>query len=79
MRNMVKKEVPHILQRLLKDSRQETDENMKDNEERVQKFAVDGYPNMSKKLPEILAIDALLRGCLDKRAVLVVIVMGKKS
>ncbi|CAC5419027.1 unnamed protein product [Mytilus coruscus] len=66
-----KKELPHILRRLLQDLRQETDENLKDFAERAKELAVDGYPDTPEKFAETLATDAFLRGCLDKRAALV--------
>ncbi|CAG2228143.1 unnamed protein product [Mytilus edulis] len=66
-----KKELPHILRRLLQDLRQENEENLRDFAERAQELAVDGYPDTPEKFAETLATDAFLRGCLDKRAALV--------
>ncbi|CAC5415384.1 unnamed protein product [Mytilus coruscus] len=66
-----KKELPHILRRLLQDLRQETDKNLKDFAERAQELAVDGYPDTPEKFAETLPTDAFLRGCLNKRAALV--------
>ncbi|CAG2200321.1 unnamed protein product [Mytilus edulis] len=53
-----KKELPHILRRLLQDLRQENEENLRDFAERAQELAVDGYPDTPEKFAETLATDA---------------------
>lgn len=47
---------------------QMADESLDDFAERIQKLAVDGYPGMQDKWIQCLAVDVLLKGCIDKRA-----------
>lgn len=66
-----RKDLPHTLRRLLQDVRQDPNEQLEDFAERTQGLAVDGYPETPDRFVEIVAIDAFLKGCYDKRAALV--------
>lgn len=66
-----KKELPHIVRRLLQDLRQGIEESIEEFAERAHELAVDGYPDTPDKFVETLAADAFLRGCNDKRAALI--------
>lgn len=67
------------MRRLLQDVRQDPDEQLEDFPERTQGLAVDGYPETPDRFVEIIAIDAFLKGCYDKRAALVVMDKNPES
>ena len=68
-----RKEMPHIVRRLLQDLKQELDESLEEYAERAQELAIDGYPDTPDKFVQTLATDAFLKGCQDKRAALTAI------
>ena len=54
----------------LQSSVQLLDESLDEFAERVQHYAVEGYPGMPTRWVQLMAVDVLLKGCLDKRAAL---------
>ena len=59
------------MRRLLQEVRHDPAERLEDFAERTQGLAVDGYPEKPDSFVEIVAIDAFLKMCYDKRAALV--------
>jgi len=65
-----RKDLPHIIRRQLQDLKQEQDELLEEYAERAQEMSTDGYPDTPEEFVEIIAIDAFLKGCTDKKAAL---------
>jgi hypothetical protein len=65
-----RKDLPHIVRRQLQDLKQEQDELLEEYAERAQEMSTDGYPDTPEEFVEIIAIDAFLKGCTDKKAAL---------
>jgi hypothetical protein len=65
-----RKDLPHIIRRQLQDLKQEQDELLEEYAERAQEMSADGYPDIPEEFVEIIAIDAFLKGCTDKKAAL---------
>ncbi|CAG2209805.1 unnamed protein product [Mytilus edulis] len=65
-----RRDLPHIIRRQLQDLKQDQDETLEEYTERTQEMATDGYPDTPEAFVEIVAIDAFLKGCLDKKAAL---------
>ena len=63
-------EHPPIVRAKLQSSVQLLDESLDEFAERVQRYAVEGYPGMPTRWVQLMAVDVLLKGCLDKRAAL---------
>ena len=63
-------EHPPIVSAKLQSSVQLLDESLDEFAERVQRYAVEGYPGMPTRWVQLMAVDVLLKGCLDKRAAL---------
>ena len=64
------KDLPHIVRRQLQDLRQLQEESLEEFAERAQEMATDGYPETPDPFIQIVATDAFLKGCLDKKAAL---------
>jgi hypothetical protein len=65
-----RKDLPHIIRRQLQDLKQEQDDLLEEYAERAQEMSTDGYPDTPAEFVEIIAIDAFLKGCTDKKAAL---------
>lgn len=65
-----KKDLPHIIKRQLQDLRQFSEESPEEYAERAQELSTDGYPGTQDGFIQIVATDAFLKGCLDKKAAL---------
>ena len=64
-------EHPPIVRGKLQSSVQLLDESLDEFAESVQRYAyVEGYPGMPTRWVQLMAVDVLLKGCLDKRAAL---------
>ena len=68
-----RKDLPHIIRRQLQDLRQNVDEGLEEYNERAQKLATDGYPNTPEEFIQLVATDAFLKGCIEKKAALTAI------
>lgn len=64
------KDLPHIVRRQLQDFRQNPDETLEEYAKRAQELSTDGYPESPDTFIQILATDAFLKGCMDKKAAL---------
>ena len=64
------KDLPYTIRRQLQDVRQNMDETLEEFAERVLEMATDGYYNAPEPVVETIAVDAFLKGCTDKKAVL---------
>jgi histone H3/H4 len=64
------KDLPQITRRQLQELRQLPEELLEEYAERAQDLAVDGFPATSDDFIQIVATDAFLKGCHDKRATL---------
>ena len=49
--------------------RQIADESLEDIANKTYNFGKDGYPDASEDIREIIAVEAFLKGCVDKLAV----------
>jgi len=65
-----KKGLQHIIRRQLQDLRQFQEESLEEYAERAQELSTDGYPGTPNSLIQIVATDAFLKGCSDKKAAL---------
>lgn len=65
-----KKDLPSVIRRQLQDLRQSPEEDLDDYADRARELAVDGFPEASDDVIQIVATDAFLKGCLDKNAAL---------
>ena len=66
-----KKDLPHIIRRQLQDVQQMNEESLEEFAERVREMATDGYPNTPDHCIQTVAVDAFLKGCLNKPAALI--------
>lgn len=66
-----RKDLPNVIRRQLQELRQLPDESLEEYAERAQDLASDGYPGTPENFIQIVASDAFLKGCLDKKAALV--------
>ena len=64
------KDLPQVIRRQLQELRQFPEEQLEEYAERAQYLAVDGFPGTSDDFLQIVATDAFLKGCHDKRAAL---------
>lgn len=64
------RDLPHIVRRQLQDLRQLQEESLEEYAERAQEMATDGYPGTPDAFIQVVAIDAFLKGCSDKKAAL---------
>jgi hypothetical protein len=64
------KDLPQVTCRQLQELRQFSEESLEEYAERAQDLAVDGFPATSDDFMQIVATDAFLKGCHDKRAAL---------
>jgi len=65
-----KKDLPHSIRRQLQDVRQNLDESIEEYTERVQEMATYGYIDATEDIIERMAVDAFLKGCIDRKAAL---------
>ena len=65
-----KKYLPHIVGRHLQDLRQFQEKSPKEFAKRAQELATNGYPGTQESFMQIVATDAFLKGCSDKKAAL---------
>ena len=66
-----RKDLPNVIRRQLQELRQLPDESFEEYAERAQDLASDGYPGTPENFKHIVASDAFLKGCLDKKTALV--------
>ena len=59
-----------IIRAKLQASTQLVNESLDEFADRVQRMATDGYSGMEERWVQLMAVDVLLKGCLDKRAAL---------
>ena len=64
------KDLPNVIHRQLQDLRQFPEESLEEYAECAQDLAADGFPDTSDEFIQIVASDAFLKGCQDKRAAL---------
>jgi hypothetical protein len=64
------KDLPNVIRRQLQELRQFPEESLEEYAERAQDLAADGFPGTSDEFIQIVASDAFLKGCQDKRAAL---------
>lgn len=71
MENMLQrfgnKDIPHSIRKQLQDVKQKVDESIEELAERVQEIATDGYSEATEDIVELMAVDAFLKGCNDKK------------
>ncbi|CAG2207159.1 unnamed protein product [Mytilus edulis] len=65
-----RKDLPHVIRRQLQDLRQLPEEPLDEYAERTQDLATDGFPGTPDDFIQIVATDAFLKGCMDKKAAL---------
>ncbi|CAC5377523.1 unnamed protein product [Mytilus coruscus] len=67
-----RRDLPHIIRRQMQDLKQDQDETFEEYTERTQEIVTDEYPDTPEEFVEIeiVAIDAFLKGCIDKKAAL---------
>jgi len=65
-----RKDLPNVVRRQLQELRQQPEETLDEYAERAQDLAADGYPNTPDGFIQIVATDAFLKGCIDKKAAL---------
>jgi len=63
-------DLPNVIRRQLQELRQFPEESLEEYAERAQDLAVDGFPGTSDDFIQIVATDAFLKGCQDKREAL---------
>lgn len=66
-----RKDLPNVIRRQLQELRQLPDESLEEYAERAQDLAFDRYSGTPENFIQIVASDAFLKGCLDKKAALV--------
>lgn len=66
-----RKDLPHIIRRQLQDIRQGNEESVEEFADKVQEMTTDGYPDTPEDCKQTVAVDAFLRGCLNKQAALI--------
>ena len=64
------KDLPNVIHRQLQELRQFPEESLEEYAELAQDLAADGFPDTSDEFIQIVASDAFLKGCQDKRAAL---------
>lgn len=64
-------DLPHIIRRQLQEAKQGYEESIEEFTDRIQELVIDGYPASPDQFTQIVAIDAFLRGCTEKKAALV--------
>ena len=64
------KDLPNVIRRQLQELCQFPEESLEEYAERPQYLAADGFPGTSDKFIQIVASDAFLKGCQDKKAAL---------
>jgi hypothetical protein len=64
------KDLPHIIRRQLQDVREFPEESLEKYAERAQELTTDGYPGTPDSFIQIVATDAFLKGCSDRKAAL---------
>lgn len=62
------KDLPHSIRKQLQDVKQNVEESIEELTERVQEMATDGYSEATEDIVELMAVDAFLKGCNDKKA-----------
>ena len=62
------KDLPHSIRKQLQDVKQNVEESIEELTERVQEMATDGYSEVTEDIVELMAVDAFLKGCNDKKA-----------
>lgn len=65
-----RRDLPHIIRRQLQELKQQVEESLEEYAERTQEMAIDGYPETPEEFVEIVAVDAFLQGCSEKKAAL---------
>lgn len=63
-----RRDLPTVIRRQLQELRQLPDESLDEYAERAQELATDGFPNTPDDFIQIVATDAFLKGCSDKKA-----------
>jgi vacuolar-type H+-ATPase subunit E/Vma4 len=61
------KDLPHSIRKQLQDVKQNVEESIEELTERVQEMATDGYSEATEDIVELMAVDAFLKGCNDKK------------
>ena len=62
------KDLPHSIRKQLQDVKQNVEASIEELTERVQEMATDGYNKATEDFVELMAVDAFLKGCNDKKA-----------
>ena len=61
-------DLPHSIRKQLQDVKQNVEASIEEFTERVQEMATDGYNKATEDVVELMAVDAFLKGCNDKKA-----------
>ena len=61
------KDLPHSIRKQLQDVKQNVEASIEELTERVQEMATDGYSEATEDIVELMAVDAFLKGCNDKK------------
>jgi vacuolar-type H+-ATPase subunit E/Vma4 len=61
-------DLPHSIRKQLQDVKQNVEASIEELTERVQEMATDGYNKATEDFVELMAVDAFLKGCNDKKA-----------
>ena len=61
------KDLPHSIREQLQDVKQNVEESIEELTGRVQEMATDGYSEATEDIIELMAVDAFLKGCNDKK------------
>ena len=62
------KDLPHSIRKQLQDVKQNVEESIEELTGRVQEMATDGYSEATEDIVELMAVEAFLKGCNDKKA-----------
>ena len=60
-------DLPHSIRKQLQDAKQNVEESIEELTERVQEMATDGNSDATEDIVELMAVDAFLKGCNDKK------------
>ena len=61
-------DLPHSIRKQLQDVKQNVEASIEELTERVQEMATDGHSEATEDIVELMAVDAFLKGCNDKKA-----------